>query len=995
MFRLRTFGPLTLSDERGEVLPAATQRRRLALLAIIANAGRAGIARSKAALLLWPESDAESASHSLSQLLYSIKQTLAIEAGGGPSANLRLDSTQITSDVGEFDAALKANDSEKAAKVYSGPFLDGFSLPDASEFDRWIDSERNRRARQASSAIEQLATDAAANGLVAEAADWWKKLAAIDPLDSRIAVSLMKALDSAGNRPGAVKHARIHAALVRDELGIEPDSVVLAYAQRLQTEPSREAKRSEGHFENSLLRTSTLRPFATNGATEKVESEVGVANALPATQITESRLSVSTKQQTSLLRRRSGPAGAFIILVFAALAIYVSNFRRERTMVVAPATIAVLPFVVHGDPSVAYLGEGLVDLLSTSLDGAGDLRAVDPRSLLSFITRTAIAKADPARAATIANHFRADLFVTGDITESGGRLHIASALYSVRNLRSPLASAVVEGDRTSLVELIDSVAVKLLAGRYQGSRERLMRTAAVTTHSLAALKFYLQGEQDLRAGRFDKAINAFTHAVTLDSTFALAYYRMSIAAEWQAMPQLQSTAAQSAIRFSNRLSSHDRQLVEALSARRRRNPDRAELLYRRIVAEFPDDVEAWYQLGEVLFHENSSRGRSFIESRYAWEHVLALVPNDKDALLHLIRVLARTDSRAIFDSTIAVTLPGLTPEQRVETQAFHAFTVGTMEEQDAAITRLKTASAEIIWQALWRVAVYGRNLEGAKVLAGVLAEPDRSLSARARGHEALMLLLLAQGQRSAGVAEGAKVIRRYPWSADVGHIYFQSLGYVKNSPEALRQLRLSFDNWIPPTVADSQLFNNPQGVLAPHFKAYSAGLLSLALRETTTARKYATQLEILPAPAAVQNLPRMLAMVLRAGALQKEGRSSEALTLLEDWNGGEPIELSAAMGIEPYYGWMRAELLRDTGRDSEALRWYESRVDLFVSEVIYLAPAALRAAEIYDRRGEAAKAMENYRLFIKLWGGADPELQPLITKARERLAVLGSFPQSK
>src|SRR5262249_1356626 len=51
----------------------------------------------------------------------------------------------------------------------------------------------------------------------------------------------------------------------------------------------------------------------------------------------------------------------------------------EASAPASPATIAVLPFAVRGDPRFGYLGEGLVALLATKLDGAGEIRTVDPR----------------------------------------------------------------------------------------------------------------------------------------------------------------------------------------------------------------------------------------------------------------------------------------------------------------------------------------------------------------------------------------------------------------------------------------------------------------------------------------------------------------------------------------------------------------------------------------------------------------------------------------
>jgi tetratricopeptide (TPR) repeat protein len=93
---------------------------------------------------------------------------------------------------------------------------------------------------------------------------------------------------------------------------------------------------------------------------------------------------------------------------------------------------------------------------------------------------------------------------------------------------------------------------------------------------------------------------------------------------------------------------------------------------------------------------------------------------------------------------------------------------------------------------------------------------------------------------------------------------------------------------------------------------------------------------------------------------------------------------------EAYDRYFRAELLADEGREDEALGWFGSIAERAAYELVYLAPAHLRRAEIYDRRGNRDAAVEHYRKFIDLWREADPELQPAVNKARGRLAALGT-----
>jgi DNA-binding SARP family transcriptional activator/TolB-like protein len=958
MYCLKTFGTLALEGQTGVIPPGAAQKRRLALLAIIASAGKSGMPREKAALLLWPESDTESARHSLSQLLYSIRQTLGADPMISTSGNLSLNPEIMTNDIADLDRAIKDHDVEKVVSIYKGKFLDGFNLPESLDFERWMESERARRHSSVIAELDKYASRSSAAGNHASAAEWWRKAATLEPLDSRIAVSLIKALDAAGNRPGALQHATIHSELVHEELGIAPDPIVTELARNLRTPP----------LPAPVFEPRSEAPPVTSGIAPVSSPAAATA-------------------QTGTNRRA---IGGIVAMIAAVIVLTVVVARRDAQPSPAGGTaIAVLPFSVHGDSSTAYLREGLVSLLSSDLDGAGDLRAVDTRALLKFSAANQSSD-DRAHADAVARHFNASLFVVGEASEAGGKIRISAQLYNRHSPDTPLSTASVEGDRTKLFELVDELVSNLVAGRYKGPRERLAKSAAGTTQSLPALKAYLNGEQELRAGRYSRAVESFERATHADTAFALAYYRMSIAAEWEGRPDLQTNSVVRAVRFSSRLSDHDRNLVKGLAARRERNPDKAESIYRQIVLEFPDDVEAWYQLGEVLFHDNAIRGRSFTESREAWDHVLAYVPNDVDALLHLIRVLARTGPHATLDSMVTSSLGLLTPAQRLETEALRAFVIGSSAAQDSVMARLRAATQSVVWQSLWRVAIYGRNFSGAERIAGILVEPSRPTVSKSIGHAAKMMLSAAHGRLAKARDEGADVPRSYPWSRDVGYLYIPMLGFARTDVGPLRTLRNTFEAWKPVSLDESQVASDPHGALAKHYRLYASGLLSVAIGDNAAANRYADEVRLLPAPASAGAIPGLFSTLIKAAALRRAGNTRDALATLEGWKGAVPIEVGGVLGVESYYGWLRAELLNESGRDLEALRWYETRSDLFIVDAMYLAPALYRAASIYEKRGNRSKAIAAYRGFIDLCKDADPELQPFVSNARERLKTMGS-----
>src|SRR4051794_24070782 len=98
-FRLRGLGGLSLVAATGRA--AGQQRRRLALLALLASARERGMTRDRLISLLSPESSTESARHSLHQLLYYLRQQLGEDAFLGTDP-LRLNPAIVTFDVSEF-----------------------------------------------------------------------------------------------------------------------------------------------------------------------------------------------------------------------------------------------------------------------------------------------------------------------------------------------------------------------------------------------------------------------------------------------------------------------------------------------------------------------------------------------------------------------------------------------------------------------------------------------------------------------------------------------------------------------------------------------------------------------------------------------------------------------------------------------------------------------------------------------------------------------------
>src|SRR6476661_206843 len=234
VLRLQTFGGLSLHGDRGPLGGAAAQPRRLALLAVLAEAGERGVTRDGLVGLLWPEVDETRARSALSQALYALKR----DAGGEPLVagydRLCLDPNVITSDLAEFEDAIARGDLAAAASLYTGTFLDGVHLSDPAEFEHWLDTTRFRLGRAVEDFFEQLAVEAENRSDHSAAAEWWRRLTALDPLKTGAVLGLMEALARTGDRAGALRQAERYERRVREEMDGSASEDVVRYARKLR-----------------------------------------------------------------------------------------------------------------------------------------------------------------------------------------------------------------------------------------------------------------------------------------------------------------------------------------------------------------------------------------------------------------------------------------------------------------------------------------------------------------------------------------------------------------------------------------------------------------------------------------------------------------------------------------------------------------------------------------------------------------------------------------
>jgi len=650
--------------------------------------------------------------------------------------------------------------------------------------------------------------------------------------------------------------------------------------------------------------------------------------------------------------------------------------------------IAVLPFAVGGGAAYDYLSTGLVDLLTTRMDGVGALRTVPARAVMGLVEQEGASTLDRASAERIASTLGAGRYVVGQILESGGRLSVTATL-NVPGAPDRVTTTTVEGTDQELFSMVDQLTTRLVAGLESSAEGRVRQLAALTTGSLPALRSYLDGERLLRAGQFTGALAAFEEATARDSTFALAHYRTSIAREWGSQTGA-TAAAEAAYRHAARLSERDQLLVEAMWSWRRGNGVRAEDLYRTILGIWPDDVEAWYQLAEVLTHYGPMRGGSISDSRTAFERVLRYEPEHLLSLWHVARIDAMEGRLADLDAKVE-TIVRLSPEgdRTLELMALRAASHDA-QAWPSVVDALSQAQDITRYFAIWNVATFAERIDLARELVPTLLEPDRSREVQATGHLLDAALALAAGRPDESAASMERVRALDPDLAISHAAVFALLPFLDMDAGALERHLSEVRAWEPEPGCTSPhpvRGFEPGTCIRPAIRHYLTGMLEARLGRARQARRSIADLDaMVDRDEDEGHGPQLIAGIQAEMAFQR-GDTAAALGALQDDTVYQYIDaLQSIFYSHALERFRRAQALEATGRPEEAIRWYSSLDEMSQYDLALVGPALVRAGRIAETAGRREEAASQFRRALRYLDGSRGAFRVYEQEAREGMA---------
>src|SRR5438876_4040808 len=251
MIELRMLGRVSLINPNAhDVQSLLGQPRRLALLAYLATPPPGMHRRDNLLALFWPELDQAHARNALRQALHVLRRALGTSAVTSyGDEEVGLDFGQVWCDVAAFERAIADWQLRDAIELYRGDLLEGFFISDAPEFERWLETERDRLRSTAVGAARALAERATEEGDANSAAEWARRGLRLAPLDEGLIQRLIEALDRLGDRAGAVRAYDDFARRLGQELEVRPsaETQALLAAVRSRVQAASPAAPPEAH----------------------------------------------------------------------------------------------------------------------------------------------------------------------------------------------------------------------------------------------------------------------------------------------------------------------------------------------------------------------------------------------------------------------------------------------------------------------------------------------------------------------------------------------------------------------------------------------------------------------------------------------------------------------------------------------------------------------------------------------------------------------------
>jgi predicted ATPase/DNA-binding SARP family transcriptional activator len=240
MLKLYFFGAPRLEHDDHSI--EVRLRKPLALWVYLAVTNRHH-SRDSLADLLWPGYPATDARANLRRALSDLNASLPVDLieSNRQTIGLRQD-REVWLDVavfrrlasGDGGADARLDRLEQAADLYTADFLEGFSLPDAPDFEAWQQAEAGALTQELAAVLDRLASTYAEQGEYDRALTHARRRLGLDPFDEAAHRMLMRLYAWSGQTAAALRQYETCARTIRLEMDLEPQAETTALWQQIR-----------------------------------------------------------------------------------------------------------------------------------------------------------------------------------------------------------------------------------------------------------------------------------------------------------------------------------------------------------------------------------------------------------------------------------------------------------------------------------------------------------------------------------------------------------------------------------------------------------------------------------------------------------------------------------------------------------------------------------------------------------------------------------------
>jgi DNA-binding winged helix-turn-helix (wHTH) protein/tetratricopeptide (TPR) repeat protein/TolB-like protein len=255
------------------------------------------------------------------------------------------------------------------------------------------------------------------------------------------------------------------------------------------------------------------------------------------------------------------------------------------------------------DPSLNWLGDGVVDLLTTDLAQAKNLDVISTERVRNLISREVKpGESLPAsRAQRVAQKAGADIFISGALLNMGKGFRLNLRVQATTSGKVLLADKF-EGDSPQAIFSMVDEATAHIVSQLTPAEAVAQPNAASLTSNLEALRAYEEGITYIERVFNDQAADSFRRATEFDPQFAMAYYQLAaVQPSYSQGRRALDKATQLAQRQG--LPEQQRLLIRARQLQADGRSVESIQTFETIVRRFPKEIESRILLGNLLKYQ--------------------------------------------------------------------------------------------------------------------------------------------------------------------------------------------------------------------------------------------------------------------------------------------------------------------------------------------------------------------------------------------------------